>query len=143
MNRFMNVSKKMIELLKTGNEHDNQVMLLQWFNAQYPTLREFLIAIPNGAILCDLTQQKRAARMSYLIAEGFKKGVSDLFLAVPTPKHYGLWLEMKAPGKTIRSLSEEQADYLLRFKRMGYQAKWAPGFDVAKQVIIDYLNERE
>ena len=122
-----------------GNEHAHQCTLLNWFAAQYPTLRNYLFAIPNGAMLCDLPPHKRLSRMNYLISEGFKKGVSDLFLAVPAGPYHGLWLEMKAPGKTQSSLSDEQLNHITDMRRMGYQAHWASGFERAHDIISEYL----
>lgn len=136
---------KLNSVLKTGSkiaqttEHDAQTNVVNWFRVQYRVYSPHLFAIPNGAILCDLSERKRKARMGYLMAEGFKKGVSDLFLAVPNDNHCGLWLEMKADGKTFSSLSPEQHQHLIDMKRAGFAAYWAPGFDTARIIINEYM----
>lgn len=122
------------------SEHDQQTALIEWFEIQYPNLKELLIAIPNGAVLCDLTKHKRIARMNYLKKEGFKKGIPDLFLAVPSNNFGGLWIEMKDIGKGYSEVRKEQRFYLAKFLSVGYDAHWAAGFEDAQRIIIDYLS---
>ena len=89
------------------SEHDQQAALVKWFNLQYPKLKGCLFAIPNGTHLAG-DRAQRGRKMNKLKAEGFKVGVSDLFLCVASNGYHGLFLEMKdkVPPKrrTKRSL---------------------------------------
>ena len=114
-------------------------MVVLWFKMQYPKLTGCLFAIPNGAHLAG-TPKSRAIKMRKMKAEGFKNGVSDLFLAVPVGEYSGLWLEMKDYNKKASSLSVEQKEHLELMANNGYAAEWAAGFDEAKEIITDYMN---
>lgn len=120
-------------------EHHEQIATVQWFRHQYRNANGCLFAIPNGAILCDLPPRQRLLRMNYLIAEGFKKGVSDLFLAYPVGGYAGYWLEMKDVKKTVSAVSPEQLDHLELMRKMGYAADWVSGFDQAKPALNAYM----
>ncbi len=113
--------------------------VVQWFRVKYPRYGHALFAIPNGAILCDLTAKKRRARIGYLLDEGLRLGVSDLFLALPNKDFHGLWLEMKDKNKTISSLSSEQKIFLFEMQKYGYCAQWAAGCDEAIDIILNYM----
>lgn len=121
------------------SEHDEQCAVVKWFGYQYPKFRECLFAIPNGAVLCDLTKEKRMYRMSYLIKEGFKDGVSDLLLALPRGGYAGLWLEMKDRGKTQAALTRRQGEHLALMRGVGYFTDWAAGFAQAHAIIDNYM----
>lgn len=121
------------------SEHNEQVTVIKWFRLTYPRYRGALFAIPNGAVLCDLPDSKRRARMGYLYDEGFRAGVSDLFLALPTQHYHGLWIEMKDQKKTISDVSPEQKLFLFEMQRYFYAAYWAAGCDHAMDIIKRYM----
>ena len=123
------------------SEHTQQKMVVKWFKMQYKEYRDCIIAIPNGSHLAGKGSQ-RYSQVNKLKAEGMKSGVSDLFIAVPTPDWNGLWLEMKDEGKTISSVSKEQLAHLNLMSEMAYSAHWAAGFDKAKAIIEDYMSQR-
>lgn len=77
--------------------------------------------------------------MNKLKAEGFKNGVSDLFLAVPMGGKSGMFLEMKAQKKPMSSLSVEQRMHLKLMEEMGYAAEWAAGSDEAITITKEYM----
>ena len=122
------------------SEHDQQAALVKWFNLQYPKLKGCLFAIPNGTHLAG-DRAQRARKMNKLKAEGFKAGVSDLFLCVASNGYHGLFLEMKDKGKTKCHLSGPQKDHLELVETQGYSGEWASGFDQGKEVIEAYLCE--
>ena len=122
------------------SEHDEQVAVVEWFELQYPKLAKCLIAIPNGAYLAG-SPKKRAYQMVRLKKEGFKTGVSDLFLAVPAGKYAGLWLEMKDHNKTKCSVSDAQWDHINLMNEHGYYATWAAGAESAMAIIENYMGE--
>ena len=79
--------------------------------------------------------------MAYLKKEGFKKGASDLFIAVPKRDKHGLWLEMKDGGKTLCSVTQEQREHIDLMLEMGYAACWAAGFDAAQAIVRAYMDD--
>jgi hypothetical protein len=120
------------------SEHDEQVAVVKWFRLQYPKYKDCVLSIPNGSVL-----NKGGAsmgRFKWLVAEGFKAGVSDLLFAVPINKKSGLWLEMKNIKVTRCAVTDNQWDHIHSMRRVGYCADWAAGFEAAKKIITDYMN---
>ncbi len=120
------------------NEHKEQAAVVPWFKLQYPRYKNHIIAIPNGAHLAGTVAQ-RAIKMRKMKAEGFKAGTSDLFIAVPKESFHGLWVEMKATGKTKCSVSDSQWEHIYDMRSVGYEAYPAYGQDHAMQIIKDYM----
>lgn len=120
-------------------ETDQQKALIKWFKAQYPELEMLLYSIPNGANFSASTNARKYGQVNKLKAEGMRKGFPDLCLAFPCNGFAGLYIEMKDEGKTLCSLSKEQARYLELLDSVGYCAVWCAGFDVAKASIVAYL----
>jgi hypothetical protein len=98
------------------------------------------MAIPNGQMLGG---RNKFALMAKLKREGFKNGVSDLFIAVPMNGKCGLWVEMKDAGKTRCSVSDDQQAHLDLMISMGYEGIWAAGSDIAMAAIKVYMKETE
>lgn len=96
------------------------------------------MAIPNGQLLGG---RNNFALINKLKREGFKNGVSDLFIAVPINGKCGLWVEMKDAGKTQCSVSAEQQEHIDLMRDMGYEAIWAAGSDIAIAAIKVYMKE--
>lgn len=116
-------------------EHIEQVHLFQWATWQsgkYPEL-DLMYAIPNGGY----RNKKTAAELK---AEGVKSGVSDIFLPVARCGKHGLYIEMKRTegGK----LSKNQEKFIADVKDQGYAAIVCFGFDEAKEIILQYLNNK-
>lgn len=71
----------------------------------------------------------------------------DMFIAEPTDKYSGLFIELKKDGARIKKQSgdwasehiAEQADMLCKLQHRGYKADFAIGFENAKEVIDNYL----
>lgn len=71
----------------------------------------------------------------------------DMFIAEPTAKKHGLFIELKREGTRLKKkdgtwASEhlaEQDDLLDRLRFRDYEAQFAVGFDEAKRIIDDYL----
>lgn len=113
-------------------EHDEQVALFAWMKLAHPEAWAHCYAIPNGG-------HRHAAVARKMKAEGVRKGVPDLCLALPRRNWHGLYVELKATGTTACAVSKEQREWISRLLYAGYQARVAHGFDEAKQVIEDYL----
>lgn len=122
------------------SESTEQVAVVSWFRLKYP--KHHLIAIPNGQWIAGAGKRKFALINKYK-AEGLTNGVSDLFLAASKNGYHGLWLEMKDKGKTESSVSKDQKSFIDDMRKAGYKAEWAAGFDQAKKIIEDYMNEKE
>lgn len=69
-------------------------------------------AVPNGG-----GRSKREA--GRLKAEGVRKGVPDIFCAMPRGSFHGLWIEMKASTGRV---SDEQSTWLAESRQLGYAA---------------------
>lgn len=91
-------------------------------------LADWMFHIPN----------ERTSRLERKILAGLGvlPGVSDVCLALPRGRYFGLWLELKAAGGT---LTDNQRAFLISMIRAGYQAKCAIGIDAARGIILDYL----
>jgi len=120
-------------------ETSHQKALVRWFEIEYPALKPLLFSIPNGTNFRALSDKQRYSQASKLKAEGMRKGVPDLMLAFPCNGFAGLFIEMKDEGKTLCSVSPEQAAYLEMLDSVGYCAVWCAGFEVAKASIKAYL----
>ena len=116
------------------SESTEQQLVVSWFRLQYPKYR--LISIPNGQMVGG---RNKYALVNKYKKEGMFPGVADLFLCAPRNGYSGLWLEMKAKGKTASSLSPDQRLWLSDMEKQGYKAEWAAGFEQAKKIIEDYL----
>ena len=131
------------DIAKAGTEHAHQAALFCWAQQnieKYPQLK-WMHAIPNGG----LRNKATAARLK---AEGVKKGVADVFLPYPDYRkpnfyaniamHYGLYIEMKKPGKG--RLSEHQQEFLVDMKNCGYMTGVCETWEEARDLILAYLS---
>ncbi len=118
------------------SESIQQQHVVAWFRAQYPG--KIIFAIPNAQKLLS-TARNKFAMQRLLAREGLTAGASDLFIAVPTRRHGGLFLEMKAEGSTYKALSIAQCEFMEQIREAGYDAQWAAGFEQAKSIIEDYM----
>lgn len=111
-------------------EHDEQVALVTWFSRAYPCWNHLLWATPNGG-------SRNRIEAAKLRKEGVRRGVPDLFLALPLNGFHGLFIEMKRQkGGTV---SPEQKAMLKALTEQGYIAQIARGCDEGKSIINHYL----
>lgn len=94
-----------------------------------------------GDYLIKITNEGKRTRITghRMKMEGLKAGVSDLFLAIPTKKLSGLWIEIKKEGG---ALSYNQILWLERMILMGYGAFIAYSVDKCINAIKGYLGMR-
>lgn len=111
------------------SEHDEQTLLIKWFDIQYKN-KFVLFSIPNGGARNLYVAKK-------MKAEGVRAGVPDLFLAVPNKDYAGLFIEMKKEKGGV--VSEYQKIMLSRLEQAGYKCIVCKGFDHAKAEIEEYL----
>ena len=113
------------------SEHDEQAALFHWAALHESKIPELalLFAIPNGGLRNKATAGK-------LKAEGVKRGVPDVCLAVARGGFHGLFIEMKYGRNTTTG---EQDTGLRLLWQQGYQATVCHSFEEAKAVILEYL----
>ncbi len=116
-------------------ESVEQSLVVEWFHAQHKPLRGLLFASANGLHIAG-TPRQRAAKWASFVRQGGRKGVADLFLAVPSHGFHGLWIEMKSLSGRA---SQDQLDFIDDMLAQGYAAVVCRGFDAARQAITDYL----
>ena len=117
-----------------------QMSLVEYMKLQYPNV--FVISEPSGI------------RVSMGLALKLKKLRSahthlDLYILEPVKGYHGLILELK-DGKdkifkkdgTFRSDKhlEDQIDTIEKLRKKGYYSTFAWDFDMAKEIIDDYLH---
>ncbi len=115
-----------------GAEDIEQVNLMAWLSYNHSDIYEDTIHIANQR---QTTQQQ--GRL--LKRMGVKKGVSDIFIAVPMNGRGGLWIELKS---TKGKPSQEQKVFVARMIRRGYDAAIVYGCEAAKEVILAYLGRQ-
>ena len=110
-------------------EHEIQVAVMQWCHRNQDERYKEIFAIPNGGY-------RSKGEASRLKMEGVKKGVSDLFLPIPTKDYAGLFIELKREnGKA----SKEQRDFVARMNAYGYKAQICYGYEQTVQLLRVYL----
>lgn len=114
-----------------NSEHSEQRKLIIWASWEIKSIPELalLFSIPNAG---KRTQQQAA----WMIAEGLKSGVPDLFLPVMRYGKGGLFIEMKSEkGK----LSENQIKWRDRLIVQGYEYALCRTAEEAMKNIKEYL----
>jgi hypothetical protein len=114
-------------------EHQNQYALTSWWAIKHKSykLPEFsLFAVPNGGA-------RNAVTGAILKREGVRKGVPDLFLAVPNETYHGLFIEMKATKGVI---SKDQQAFIDHANAQKYKAVICYDWQSASDLIVNYLN---
>lgn len=115
-------------------EHNEQVMLIQWWSLMCNSFHVpeiCLFAIPNGGLRNIII----AAKMK---REGVRSGIPDLFLACPRKDYHGLFIEMKKPKGGRVSDSQKTAIKVLEYNK--YKTAVCHGWEQAKQEITEYLS---
>ena len=114
-------------------EHDEQVKLFQWAEQnldRWDGVLWDMFSIPNAG--------KRSKRVgAYMVAEGLKAGIPDLFLPVPVGTYPGLFIEMKVNGNRP---SAEQVKRIGRLRLRGYRVVVAYSASEAQGWIELYLD---
>lgn len=113
-----------------ATEYEEQVTLIELIKLYYPFLANHTIHIPNQR-QCTIGYGAKLKKMGVL------PGVPDLFIAWPTIKYYGLWLELKSKKGKATAL---QLEFIERMRKVGFYGCVAYGADEAFSIIKDYLN---
>ena len=118
-------------------ESDLQKACIQWFDYQYPQIKDLLFAVPNGAMLAG-NKLQRIKQGNRLKSEGMRPGVSDLILSVPAKGFHGLMIEMKYGKNT---LSSDQKKWLTKVKAQGYMVEVVYTKERFMEIINNYLKK--
>ncbi len=124
------------QIAKSGTEYAEQAALFAWSalnQIKYPCLK-WMFAIPNGGFRF----KSEAGRLK---ASGVKPGVPDILLPVPKGAWAGLFIEMKR--KVASRIQHNQYEWLDQLVCFGYRAEVCYGWEQARDVIEDYLNEND
>lgn len=97
--------------------------------------------LPESLLIHTPNEGKRHYVTGRLLKSmGMRKGIPDLFLAIPRHGYGGLWIEMKSPkGKP----TAEQKDFVSLLNKGGYKAVFCYGWESARETIETYLSEAE
>lgn len=106
-----------------------QKVFFQWLEAQYPLVRRVTFAVPNGG-------KRTPAEGAHQRALGLTAGIPDIFMAVPTPEHHGLFIEMK---REHGALTYKQIDAIRYLKSEGYKCVVCHSLIQAIDQVKDYL----
>lgn len=116
------------------------------FNYMYPQYRGLYFSIPNGA-------HTKKTEASILKAEGLTAGVADTFLAVPSGRWHGLFIEFKKEvlelddksGKLHKRKTYQepaQKTWQKLVEAQGFRYEIVRNFEEFNKLINDYLYER-
>lgn len=113
-----------------------QIALLDWLQLYNPSARKCIVRIMN--------EGKRTSKGHFLACRmGLHIGASDLFLAWPTLRYSGLWLEIKREKFKVTKSTLEHVNSQLHFiklmKHMGYHADMGTGIDECIAIVKNYL----
>ena len=123
-------------------EHDHAVIIVKWWAitcAVYGLPRLALFSIPNANMLLPKAAHPERL-MAYMISEGFRKGASDMFLAVPVQPYSGMFIELKRNQRSMAT--DEQINFTAEMNKLGYKAIIAKGSENAVDEIKRYLAPR-
>ncbi len=85
-------------------------------------------------------ERKATARViAELERQGLKKGFPDNFIAEPSGKWHGLFIELKRAKKSLSHKSPEQRKWIKALNEKGYKAAFCYGAEEAKRVVLEYL----
>lgn len=122
-------------------EQKTQLAICEWLSKQHQEVFEHIVKIDN--------EGKRSVGGHVLSKRmGLHKGASDLFIAWPTEKYAGLWVEIKpdkwrgAFGVKAKLHLENQMKFIDKMNKRGYLAKLVVGTDQGIDAIKSYLSEK-
>lgn len=130
------------QLASSGTEHGHQMALMQWAALSGNPLLDNLFAIPMGGLRDKVT----AANIK---AEGARRGVPDLMLAVTRRAYAGLFIEMKKPALKPKRASSRggvsayQSTWRQRLLEQHYSVIICYSWIEARDAILEYLAGRQ
>ena len=113
-------------------ESQEQQRLFQWARMQsgkHPELG-LMYHIPNEGKRSRITGRR-------MVAEGLKKGVPDICLPVARGGNHGLYIELKRTKDW--KITKEQEEWMRDLMGQGYEVALCIGWEMAADVIQNYL----
>ncbi len=138
--KILNEGLRKTRKITYGPEARVQKALLQYIFLQYPQVFAHVIKIHNEGV--------RSGVGTFVLKQlGLHPGASDLFVAWPTKRNPGLWLEIKRDGykpthADMKHL-ERQEKFLIQMRSVGYKAEFGIGLDACMLIFDDYVHERK
>ena len=116
-------------------EEAEQIALFQWRDIAVKVIPElrWLHSSLNGVPLSP----GLALKMRRM---GMTRGVVDVFLPVVRNGYAGLYIEMKRSNGVPSHLSASQKEFIAFAREQGYRAEWCKGWEMAKDMILFYLD---
>lgn len=114
-----------------GSEASLQILFMHWLSFQHPDAFKVTFSIPNGG----LRSKAEGARQ---VAMGLKSGIPDIFMAVPTNKFPGMFIELKWGSN---KLTEKQSIAIQNLREKGYRCEVCYSLDELIYVTKDYLED--
>ena len=111
-----------------GLEDKIQTVCVKWFDYQYKHLKPLLYMNYNNP-----RNKIQGAKLKKM---GMRKGIPDLFLALPRGLYSGLYIEIKTPKGV---LSKSQKEYSVTLQNAGFHWVMCRSFDEFKKEIEKYL----
>lgn len=129
--------KKMNEQMPIPTEAQEQERLFDWRDAvvalgRYPELI-WMYAIPNGG-------SRHPAEAKHLKRQGVKAGIPDVHIPCMRGGYGGLYIEMKR--RKGGRVSIEQKKTIIALREQGYRVEVCEGWERARDVIVEYMNEK-
>jgi hypothetical protein len=94
-----------------------------------------------GNIFANMNQGlRKGGQGAWAVAEGLKKGIPDITVALPAMMgailHHGLYIELKRKGKKARA---EQTAWHIKLRRAGYLVLVIDDYDILVQMVTKYI----
>lgn len=112
---------------KEPSEHEIQSAFVAWARLKYTNV--VLFSIPNGT-RCSIGTARK------MVKEGALKGVPDIFVALQSGLHNGLFLEFKTPKGAIR---DEQLKMMQKLKENKYACWVVRSVEEAQKALDLYV----
>lgn len=128
--------------LSPPTEYQDQVALCKWMNAQYPHVL-YRSDLGGTRLPIGLAKKMKAIQKS--------RAFPDFQILKAVGRYHGLFIELKREGEKIQKKNgtwasphiQEQASLMHKLNNNeGYFARFAIGFNEAKNIITDYLENR-
>lgn len=128
-------------------EQNTQIAILEWCAIQYPNLREVAIKIDNEGKRKVIVRNGKTIPVGLFLAKkmGLMPRASDLFYPYPTPRYFGLWMEVKPDGwkgpsgKAEKERVEGQLKFISNMIDKGYYGEMVVGVDQGIDLIKRYM----
>jgi len=124
--------------IQIPSENQEQRALVKWLS-MHPVLKDYYLKNNN--------EGKRTEAQGWnLKLMGLRSGVSDLFIAYPTNRYHGLWLEVKrniiySPSQKKNDTWIAQQEWIDRMNDIGYFATFCFGWEDGKRIVEEYFGD--